>query len=258
MEKSQQVLKRIARFVLLAHTLMIIFLVVNLKTAPKKNAQRLTALKERVRKIERPIAAKPKVKAAVVAQAPASSKEAAKKSVSAPAKSTPKKTTNKPTVSKEAPKVATKKETPKPIVKKEEWVALKSPELPKAQKIKDTQETAVPIVIPQHLTKLSVESLQDEDEEDDFSEGAYEPYYTHIRDSIEKELNLQPKAFVSIELTLNKNGDVIDIKHINSSDVFSKEYVLSHVKLMKFSAFFGEISKESEYTFTLTTTGPNL
>ena len=86
-----------------------------------------------------------------------------------------------------------------------------------------------------------------ESEDEDF--GRYEENLIGI---ITNHLKLKPNSFVSIEVTLNKRGDVLKVVHKCSSDDLSKDYILENVSKINFPHFFGEIANQSEYTFPLT------
>jgi hypothetical protein len=69
---------------------------------------------------------------------------------------------------------------------------------------------------------------------------------------IHNQLKLKQNAFVTVELTLNKRGEVLKVVYKSSSDDLAKDYILENISKIDFPHFYGEIANESEYTFVLT------
>lgn len=104
------------------------------------------------------------------------------------------------------------------------------------------------------VTKLDIEQ-KDSFEELQDDKATENPYQSYVGAIIGEELKLKLGAFVSFEVTLNSQGEVLSVKHLESSDAFSKDFIIENIKHMQFAKFFGEIAKESEYTLVFTTKG---
>ena len=221
MQEPRLVLKKIIKVVVVTHLVLIISVSVNFKKKPSKQIYMAKALKENFRTIEKP---RPKVK-----------------------KATPKKVV---AVKKAAPQ---KIRTPKPAQKKEVKVA-KAKELPKIMPMKESSDIKLPeLILPQAVATLNVETETQESFEDVEDTFTNNPYETYLASVIQEELGLKPGAFVSFEISLSCQGRVIYVKHLESSDTFSKDFIIENIKHLQFADFFGEMATESEYTFVIRT-----
>lgn len=226
MSDPQSKLKKIIKRVILFHALLLLFMMVHFKPSRKKVLYAKKPLKENVRVIQKK---KPQVIAAVKAK---SEEKAAPKKVGA--KGSPKKVEK--TLNKALPK------------KNSSTITHKNP-LPKLEKIPEMpQKDQVEIILPKAIAKLDVEDIEVKEDQ----EIACGPYAENLSALIDQALSLKPNSYVSIELTLNKKGKVVDIKHLHSSDLLSKDAIMQKITDMEFPDFFGEIASESEYTFVLT------
>lgn len=221
MDHSKEVLKKIIKRVLIAHFVLLLIFSFTFKRRPKKSIYVAKNLKENFRTIQKP---KPKK---VIAKAPPVKKVAKKVEV-------PKKKT--------AP--AKKKAEPKPKV----HVATKLNVEPlKIEPMQEIEPQKYDLKVPQAISDLKVEELQKDDDAC--------PYQDYICSIISKELHLAPNTFVKLEISLNREGHVTHVKYLDASDAFSKDRIIYNIKQMQFADFFGEIAKESEYTFLITTEG---
>ena len=163
--------------------------------------------------------------------------------------------------------VTVKKNIPKPVVKpevkktppKEQVIAKKissqktlQKALPKIEEMPKTMSReSVAIVLPKNIEKLSVEEVELSCEEEKEDEQEYSTFYNDRLNSFIKhslKLKQNPNIFVVIELTINKKGELANLKYISSSDVMSKEYVMENLPRSGYPSFFGEIANQSEYT----------
>ncbi len=236
MEESKFVIKRIIKYVAVGHLIFLICFSFNFKRKSKKYNLTTRVLKENFRTIEEP---KPKVKKAVA--------KVAVKKPSPPKKVVP-------------VKVAVKKiEPPKkeqPAAKKE----VKVTQTKKLPKIEPPKELSMPqkleLVLPQMITNLDIEQndLVEDLIEDEVSEEPYRSYFIGvIRETFKDKLRLG--CYVDFEVKLNSQGQVISVKHLKSSDAFSKDFIIENIKHIQFANFFGEIARKSEHTYRLITEG---
>lgn len=242
MEESKFVIKRIIKYVAVGHLIFLICFSFNFKKKSKKYTLTTKVLKENFRTIEKP---KPKAKKAVA--------KVAVKKPNPPKKVEP--------IKKVAPaKVAVKKTEPpkkeQPAAKKEVKVA----QAKKSPKIEPPKELSKPqkleLVLPQMITNLDVEQndFVEDHIEDEVAECPYRIYFEGvIRDTFKDKLKLG--CYVDFEVKLNSQGQVISVKHVKSSDAFSKDFLIENVKHMQFASFFGEMARKSEYTYCLITEG---
>lgn len=221
---SKHVLKKIIKIVVSVHLLLVMLAFIEIKRKPKKIWVTSKVMRENFRSVKPPSKptiplqksmAKPK---AVVAQA-----KAAKKNV---AKSSP--TAKKITPKKEPIAIETRANIPPP----------------------KTNELSLPKAIAQ----LDIEK-NPLLEEGDFIEESSKPYLHYFTNIIQNRMQLKPNAFVHLEITINSEGKVLKVLHKKSSDSFHKDYIIENVKQMQFLPFFGEIARDSEYTFVLTLEG---
>lgn len=149
-----------------------------------------------------------------------------------------------------AKKTAPKK-TPQKIPAKAIAKTTSKKSLPKLKKLPEAPaEIPAPLILPKAIAKLDVEEVEDGDvEEEAVPRGRY---FENLRALILQEIMLKLGSHVAIELTLNKRGEVIHVKHRHSSDTLSRDYVIEKIKEIEFPNFFGEIARESEYTYVLT------
>ena len=206
---------------------------ISFKSKKKENLYAKKVLRENVRIIEKP---KPKK---IIAAAKKSSPVQPPK---APSKQIP----QKPAVKQAAPKPVQKPS--EKVIAKKTSLPSKNP-LPKIQEMpKVSEKEVIALVLPKSVATLNVEEIEQEMEED--HEDSSESYGVCVYSKIEDSLSIKPNTFVSIDLTLNKKGEVVSVKHIYSSDEITKEYVLGVISKLEFPHFFGEIANKSEYTFS--------
>lgn len=222
-----QKLKNIIKRVLWAHLFLLLILMFNFKGFKKKPTVQKMALRENFRVIEKPKVKKQVAKTVAKAKPPTPRKKVAQ--------------------TKPAP---AKKAKPKPTVQ----AAKKEPiQFEKLKELPSTPKETPPLKIPEAIAKLSVETK--EEVESDVAVGRYMEY---LQSRIYEDLTLGSRCYVSVELTLNQNGEILNIKHKKSSDPLSKDYIIENLSKMEFSHFFGEVVNESEYTFVLTLKDPFL
>lgn len=240
MDPSQK-LKKIVKKVLWAHLFLLLFLMINFKGFKKKPSNKKVALKENFRVIEKP---KPP-----------------KKITQTLAKAKPTLPQKKVSQSKaNSPKKVASKAKPTPFKKPEVKMAsnAEKKELMKFEKVKEqppSDAKTMPLEIPKSLAKLSVEEEihKEVDKEVYLPNGQYVEY---LKSNIVENIDIEPHCFVLVELTLNQEGKILNIKHKKSSDSLSKDYIIESLSKMEFSHFFGEVVNESEYTFVLTLKDP--
>lgn len=237
-----QKLKKIVKKVLWVHLFILLFLMINFKGFKKKPPAQKMALRENFRVIEKP---KPKKQ---IARAVAKAKPA-------PSKKT---TSQTKTTSVKKPEVKAKPASPKKAeVKTASKTEKKEPvQFEKIKELPPSPKESMPLKIPEAIAKLSIEEQKEAIDEDE--EMAIGRYMEYLQARIYEDLTLGSRCFVSLELTLNREGQIVNIKHKKSSDPLSKDYIIENLSKMEFSHFFGEVVNESEYTFVLTLKDPFL
>lgn len=224
---SRSALKKIIKFVVGVHLLLILIGFVEIKKKPKKIVITSRVMRENFRApiVVKPATAKKNIsQTKVIAQV-----QPAKKVVSKPVKPAQSAlAAQKPKLAKELPKIEP---------------------LPQESKSK-----SIDIVLPKAIAQLNVEKMPLVDDRE-LSEISNAPYLDYFSSEMKSRLQLNAGAFVHLEVTINQEGKVIKVLHKKSSDPFNKDYIIENVRQMQFSPFFGEIAKDSEYTFVITLEG---
>ncbi len=231
MMDSRSALKKIIKFVVGVHLLLMLIGFVEIKKKPKKIVITSRVMRENFRAppVVTLVAAKKNISQTKVTAQVQPAKKAAAKPANKPAK--PVQTasaTQKPKLAKELPKI-------EPV-----------PQEPKSK--------SIDIVLPKAIAQLNVEKMTII-EDGDLSEVSNAPYLEYFSSEIKSRLQLNAGAFVHLEVTINPEGKVVKVLHKKSSDPFNKDYIIENVRQMQFSPFFGEIARDSEYTFVITLEG---
>lgn len=222
----KQVLKRIVKVVITLHLVLMLIAIIDYRRKPKRKHM----LAKRILK------------------------ETFHAPIAPPKKAAPKKVVANPAPKKPAPKKAAPPK-PKPVQKIAQAEPKKPEPVKKTPNIEVPEKQSLELVLPKAIAQLESENLKLDIPEDNSEEDS--PYEAYFESVLENHLNLKPGAKVQLSVKLSRDGKVLSVKHKSSNDAFHRDFIVANIKHLQFAQFFGEIAKESEYTFNITLTGPD-